>query len=162
VSRINMNLRQDKGYTYGARTAFDFRRAAGPFAMHASVQADATAAAIREALGELRAIRGDRPVTDEELVVGRAALTRGYPRNFETSDQIARGAAQLALYELPDDYFSTFVPTVLALTSDEITRAAARHLDPEGMAVVVVGDRDRIASPIASLDLGEASEAALA
>jgi zinc protease len=101
-------------------------------------------------------------VTDEELVVGRAALTRGYPRNFETSDQIARGAAQLALYELPDDYFSTFVPTVLALTSDEITRAAARHLDPEGMAVVVVGDRDRIASPIASLDLGEASEAALA
>jgi predicted Zn-dependent peptidase len=156
VSRINMNLRQDKGYTYGARTAFEFRRAPGPFAMHASVQADATADAIRETLHELRAIRGERPVTAEELAVGRAALTRGYPRNFETSDQIARAAAQLALYELPDDYFSTFVPTILALGPDDITHAAERHLHPERAAVVVVGDREKIGGSLASLDLGEA------
>ena len=63
VSRINMNLREDKGYTYGARTAFEFRRAPGPFVLHASVQPDATADALREALGEIRAIRGERPVT---------------------------------------------------------------------------------------------------
>jgi predicted Zn-dependent peptidase len=156
VSRINMNLRQDKGYTYGARTAFEFRRAPGPFAMHASVQADATADAIRETLHEFRAIRGERPVTAEELAVGRAALTRGYPRNFETSDQIARAAAQLALYELPDDYFSTFVPTILALGPDDITHAAERHLHPERAAVVVVGDREKIGGSLASLDLGEA------
>lgn len=162
VSRINMNLRQDKGYTYGARTVFDFRRAPGPFAMHASVQADATADAIREALGELRAIRGERPITQDELSVGRAALTRGYPRNFETSDHIARAAAQLALYALPDDYFSTFVPTVLSLTAEDVTRAAVRHVDPGRMAVVVVGDRDKIAPSVASLELGDASEVALA
>jgi zinc protease len=162
VSRINMNLRQDKGYTYGARTAFEFRRAAGPFAMHASVQADATADAIREALGELRAIRGDRPATAEELAIGRAALTRGYPRNFETSDQIARSAAQLSLYGLPDDYYSTFVPTVLALRPEDITRAAVQHIDPGRIAVVVVGDREKIAPSLASLELGDASEVALA
>jgi len=162
VSRLNMNLRQEKGYTYGARTAFEFRRAAGPFAMHASVQADATADAIRETLHEFRAIRGTRPVTGEELAVGRAALTRGYPRNFETSDQIARAAAQLALYELPDDYFSTFVATTLALRPEDITHAAERHLHPARAAVVVVGDRDKIGTSLASLDLGEASEVALA
>ncbi|HTL44765.1 MAG TPA: pitrilysin family protein [Vicinamibacterales bacterium] len=162
VSRINMNLRQDKGYTYGARTAFEFRRAPGPFAMHASVQGDATADAIRETLQEFRAIRGERPVTVEELAVGRAALTRGYPRNFETSDQIARAAAQLALYELPDDYFSTFVPTILALGPDDITHAAERHLHPERAAVVVVGDREKIGASLASLDLGDTSEMALA
>jgi predicted Zn-dependent peptidase len=161
VSRINMNLRQDKGYTYGARTSFEFRRAAGPFSLHASVQADATADAIREALAELRAVRGGRPVTEEELAVGRAALTRGYPRSFETADQIARAAAQLSLYELPDDYFTTFVPTVLSLTPDDVTRAAARHIDPSRMAAVIVGDRDKFPS-LGSLELGEASEVALA
>src|SRR5262249_46314598 len=124
VSRINMNLREDKGYTYGARTAFEFRRAPGPFVVHASVQSNpplarhagaqsaAPADALREAIGEIRAIRGERPITRVELEVGRASLTRGYPRSFETADQIARGAAQLALYELPDDYFSTFIPKV--------------------------------------------------
>lgn len=162
VSRINMNLRQDKGYTYGARTAFEFRRAAGPFAMHASVQADATAAAIREAFGEMRAIRGERPVSAEELAVGRAALTRGYPRNFETSDQIGRAAAQLSLYGLPDDYYSTFVHAVLSLTPEDVTRAAVQHMEPGRMAVVVVGDREKIAPSVASLELGDASEIALA
>jgi predicted Zn-dependent peptidase len=162
VSRINMNLRQDKGYTYGARTAFEFRRAAGPFAMLASVQADATAASIREAFGEMRAIRGERPVTADELVAGRAALTRGYPRNFETSDQIARAAAQVALYALPDDYYSTFVPAILALTPEDVTGAAVRHVEPAKMAVVVVGDREKIAPSIASLELGDPSEIALA
>ena len=162
VSRINMNLRQDKGYTYGARTAFEFRRAAGPFAMHASVQADATAAAIREAFSEMRAIRGERPVSAEELDAGRAALTRGYPRNFETSDQIGRAAAQVALYGLPDDYYSTFVPAILSLTPDDVTRAAVQHVEPGRMAVVVVGDREKIAPSLASLELGDASEVAIA
>ena len=88
------------------------------------MQSDATADAVREALGELRAIRGERPVTAEELELGRAPLTRGYPRSFETAEQISRAIAQLALYDLPDDYFTTFVPKVLALTPEDLTRAA--------------------------------------
>jgi zinc protease len=105
VSRINMNLREDKGYTYGARTSFDFRRAAGPFVLNASVQSEVTVDAIVEALDEIHAIRGPRPVTAAELHAGRAGLTRGYPRNFETAEQISRGAAQLALYDLPTIIF---------------------------------------------------------
>jgi len=161
VSRINMNLREAKGYTYGARTAFEFRRAPGPFVLHASVQSDATVDAVREALGELRAIRGERPVTEDELQLGRAALTRGYPRSFETADQVARAAAQLSLYELPDDYFTTFVPKVLALSAADITRAAAAHLDPSRLITVIVGDREKLTPALASLELGDASEVAV-
>jgi zinc protease len=158
VSRINMNLREDKGYTYGARTAFEFRRAPGPFVLQASVQSDVTADAVREALAEVRAIRTDRPVTREELELGRAALTRGYPRNFETADQIARAVAQLALYGLPDDYFTTFVPKMLALDEKTVTRAAEAHIDPSRLLTVIVGDREKLSPSLAALELGDASE----
>jgi predicted Zn-dependent peptidase len=158
VSRINMNLREDKGYTYGARTSFEFRRAPGPFVLSASVQADATADALREALGEISAIRGERPVTKEELELGRASLTRGYPRNFETADQVARGAAQLALYELPDDYFTTFVPKVQALTEQDVIDTAARHIHPDRLLTVIVGDRDKLMPSLKALDLGEIAD----
>jgi predicted Zn-dependent peptidase len=160
VSRINMNLREDKGYTYGARTAFEFRRAPGPFVLHASVQSDATAEALKESLAEIRAIRGDRPVTRQELELGRASLTRGYPRNFETADQIARAAAQLALYDLPDDYFTTFVPKVLALTEDAVTAVAAKHIDPDRLLTVIVGDRDKLAPSLKALELGDIADLA--
>lgn len=158
VSRINMNLREDKGYTYGARTSFDFRRGAGPFAFSASVQSDVTIDAILEALNELQAIRGDRPVTAPELQTGRAALTRGYPRSFETAEQISRGAAQLALYDLPDDYFSTFVPKVLAVDEAALTHAAERYIDPARLVTVIVGDREKIAPGIGRLNMGVAAE----
>jgi zinc protease len=155
VSRINMNLREDKGYTYGARTGFDARRGPGPFLLQASVQSDATADAIRESIREITAIRGDRPVTREELETGRAALTRGYPRNFETAEQIARAAAQMALHDLPDDYYTTFVPKVLAIDEHAVTDAAERHLDPSRLLTIIVGDRDRIGSTLTPLELGE-------
>ena len=160
VSRINMNLREEKGYTYGARTAFEFRRAPGPFVLHASVQSDATADALKESLAEIRAIRGDRPITRQELEVGRASLTRGYPRNFETADQIARAAAQLALYDLPDDYFTTFVPKVLALTEEAVTAVAAKHIDPDRLLAVIVGDRDKLVPSLRALDLGDIADVA--
>ena len=160
VSRINMNLREDKGYTYGVRTSFDFRRGPGPFALAASVGSDVTVEAILEALSEIRAIRGDRRVTREELVTGRAALTRGYPRNFETAEQMSRGAAQLALYGLADDYFSTFVPNVLKVDEEAVTRAAQTHIDPARLLTVIVGDRDKIGPLLPRLDLGAFAEVA--
>jgi zinc protease len=154
VSRINMNLREDKGFTYGARTAFDFRRGRGPFVLQVSVQTDATADAIRESLGELAAIRGARPATAAELVLARAALTRGYPRSFETAEQVARAAAQLALYGLPDDYFSQFVARVSAVEASDVTRVANEHLHPDRFLTVVVGDREKVGPSLARLDLG--------
>jgi predicted Zn-dependent peptidase len=158
ISRINMNLREEKGYTYGARTSFDFRRGPGPFVFNASVQSEVTVDAIVEALDELQAIRGSRPVTDAELHTGRAALTRGFPRNFETAEQISRGAAQLALYDLPDDYFSTFVPKVLAIDASAVTRVAEQHIDPSRFLTVIVGDRDKVVPALPRLNLGSATE----
>jgi zinc protease len=113
---------------------------------------------VLEALAELRDIRGDRPVTRQELETGRAALTRGYPRNFETAEQISRGAAQLALYGLPDDYFSTFVPKVLAVTEADVTRVAMEHIDPPRLLTVIVGDRDKVGPSLPRLNLGHVTE----
>jgi zinc protease len=155
VSRINLNLREDKGFTYGARTSFDFRRLPGPFALQVSVQTSATGQAIAESLGEIAAIRGPRAVTRDELALGVAALTRGYARNFETAEQVARAVTQIALYDLPDDYFAQFVPEVERITVDDVTRVAARYLDPDRLTILVVGDLDTIAGDLAHLNLGE-------
>jgi predicted Zn-dependent peptidase len=162
VSRLNMNLREDKGYTYGARTAFEFRKAPGPFVFQASVQSNVTADAVREVLGELDSIRGGKPVTAQELELGRAALTSGYPRNFETAEQLGRAAVQLALYGLPDDYFSTFVGKVLTVTEEDVARVAAAHIDPSRLLTVVVGDREKVGPAMAALELGEGTDVAVA
>jgi zinc protease len=155
VSRINLNLREHKGLTYGARTAFEFRRLPGPFALQASVQTSGTAVAIEESIGEIAAIRGPRPATDEELALGIAALTRGYARSFETAEQIARAAMQLALYDLPDDYFAEFVPRIEAVTIDDVSRVMTLHLDPARLVTVVVGDLDAVRADLGALSHGE-------
>jgi zinc protease len=155
VSRINLNLREHRGLTYGARTGFEFRRMPGPFSLQVSVETSGTGTAIAESIGEIAGIRGPRPVTTEELTLGIAALTRGYARSFETAEQIARGAMQLALYDLPDDYFERFVPTVEAVTSDDVARVMSRSVDPERLTTVVVGDLDAVASDLSRLGFGD-------
>ena len=157
VSRINLNLREEKGLTYGARTSFDFRRMAGPFSLQVSVQTAGTAEAIHESLDEIAAIRGARPVTAAELEMGVAALTRGYARNFETAEQLGRAAVQLALYDLPDDYFDTFVPMIEQVTPTEITRVTSEYLDPSKLTTLIVGDYDSIGRDLGRLDLGHAT-----
>jgi predicted Zn-dependent peptidase len=154
VSRINLKLREEKGFTYGARTSFDFRRMAGPFSLQVSVQTAATAEAIRESVNEISAIRGGRPVTVDELALGVAALTRGYARNFETAEQVARAVTSIALYDLPDDYFAAFVPIVERITPDDVTRVTTQYLHPEQLTTLVVGDLAAVSNDLAGLDLG--------
>jgi predicted Zn-dependent peptidase len=155
VSRINLKLREEKGYTYGARTGFDWRRGLAPFCVQASVHTAATADAIRDALTELDAIRGARPVSASELDLAKASLTRGYPRNFETAQQMARSVAQLALYGLPDSYFDEFVGRVNTVTADEVTRVAAAYIDPARATTLVVGDHAAIGDSLRELGLGD-------
>jgi len=154
-SRINLNLREDKGFTYGARTSFEFRRRPGPFVLQVGVQTSATAESIAESIGEISAMVSTRPITAEELRLAAASLTRGYARNFETADQIARAATQLALYDLPDTYFAEFVPRVERLTTEEVTAAMARHLHASRLTTVVVGDYDAVGDDLGRLGLGE-------
>ena len=155
VSRINLKLREEKGYTYGARTGFDWHRGLAPFSMQASVHTAATADAIRDSVNELDAIRGARPATEDELALAKASLTRGYPRNFETAQQVARGVTQLALYDLPDSYFEEFVPRTNAVTAADVTRVAVQYLDPARVTTLVVGDYAVIDASLRGLDLGE-------
>ena len=155
VSRINMNLREDKGITYGVQTSFDLRRGLGPFVLRTSVATANTGDAIRESLKELRDVGGDRPVTQDELALAHAAISKGFPRGFETANQVARSAAHLALHHLPDTYFEEFVPRLLAVTAGNVTEVARKYLDPERMTALIVGDFDRINGSLAALDLGE-------
>jgi predicted Zn-dependent peptidase len=154
VSRINLNLREEKGFTYGARTSFDFRRLPGPFSLQVSVQTAATAEAIQESIAEIAGIRDSRPVSADELALGVAALTRGYARNFETAEQLARAVTQLALYDLPDTYFDEFVSKIESVSVDEVTRVARQYLDPARLTTLVVGDYGIVARDLPRLDLG--------
>jgi zinc protease len=154
VSRVNLNLRERKAFTYGARTWFEFRRWPGPFSMQTSVHTAATAAAIAESLDEIGAIRHDRPIGPAELELAVASLTNGFARNFETAGQIARATGQIARYGLPDDHYTTFVPRIRAVTPGGATDAFARHVDPGRLTTLIVGDLEAVADSLQTLALG--------
>jgi predicted Zn-dependent peptidase len=122
--------------------------------LQASVHTASTADAIADAIAEIEGLRDSRPPTQDELVLAKASLTRGYPRNFETAQQVARSVAQLALYDLPDSYFAEFVPKVNAIGEDDVTRAAMQYLVPEKMSTLIVGDHSAIADSLDTLGLG--------
>ena len=154
ASRLNLNLREAKGYTYGVRSSFDARCGRGPFVVRTAVDAEATADAVHEVVREISEIRGVRPVTDDEVMAARSALTRGFPRNFETAGQVVRAAMRLAVFDLPDDEYTTFVPRISAVDRDAVTAAARQHLHPDGLLVVVVGPPAARAS-LVDLGFGE-------
>lgn len=155
VSRLNLNLREQKGFTYGVRTGFNLRRGIGPFVMQTSVGTDVTAPAITEAWREIRDIAASRPATPEEVALAFASVSKGYPRGFETAGQVARSIAQLALHGLPDSYFEQFVPRLSQVTAEDVAAAARRYLDPAKMTTLIVGDLDKIVGSLHGLDLGQ-------
>jgi len=148
TSRLNRNLRETRGITYGARTAFDMHRVAGSFLCDTSVQSDATAVAGREILNEFRAIREPGAVSAEELALAQASLTRGYVRHFETAAHFTRALIELATYDLPAETFDRFVPAVTAVTPDDLARAGQTALFPDACAIVVVGDAAKCRGPL--------------
>ena len=154
VSRLNLNLRESKGYTYGVRTGFSLRRGIGPFVMQTSVGTDVTAPAIREALDEIDAIADRRPATGDEVAQAFASLSKGYPRGFETAGQVARSVTQLALHQLPDSYFEDFVPRLSQITVADVSAAARKYLSLTKMSTVIVGDLDKIQESLPGLGLG--------
>jgi zinc protease len=151
ASRINRTLREERGVTYGARTAFEFRRAGGNFACETSVQADATADSVTEILRQFEEIGRDGAVDDIEIDRAKSSLTRGYVRNFETAVQLARASAHLATHDLPASVYDDFVPEIGGVTGADLTAAARRYVRPEDSAVVVVGDAARCREPLEQL-----------
>jgi predicted Zn-dependent peptidase len=153
TSRLNSNLREQHGYTYGATSVFDMRAAPGPFAAAAGVQTDKTAEALKEFFNELNAIR--RPVPADELSRAKNYIALRFPSGFESTTDMSRRLEDAVVYRLPDDYFSKYVSNIEAVTAADVQRVATKYIQPDRLAVVVVGDRKVIEPGIRALNLGE-------
>jgi predicted Zn-dependent peptidase len=153
TSRLNQNLREGKGYTYGARSRFEMRRAAGPFSATAEVTGAKTDSSLVEFVRELRAIRDTVPAA--ELEKAKRYLQLQLPGAFETTGQIASQLVPLVLYGLPLDFYDAYVGRVGGVTQADVQRVAQRYIDPSKVAVVIVGDRKSIEAPVRALGLGE-------
>jgi len=152
-SRLNLNLREVHAYTYGAHSAFDWRRAASPFEISTAVETAVTADALREIQIEFARIR-ETPVTDAELSLATDYLVGVFPIRFETTAEVAGGLANVEIFRLPSNYFDSYRERVRSVTVDDVLRVAQRHLDPARLQVVVVGDASSIREPLAALGLG--------
>jgi len=152
TSRLNQNLREQHGYTYGASSAFDMRQSAGPFLAAAGVQTDKTGPALQEFFNELNGIV--KPIADAELQKSKNYVALGFPGEFETTGDLARKLEELVVYNLPETTYSDFVTAVNKVTAADLQRLAARYIQPDKMAVVVVGDRKQIEAAIRALNLG--------
>jgi zinc protease len=153
TSRLNQNLRETHGYSYGAGSFFDMRPLPGPFLAYSAVQTAVTDSALAEFFKELRGIL--RPIPDEELEKAKNYLALGYADNFESVAQIAAMLADMVLYNLPEDYFNTYVGKILTVKKEDVQRVAREYINPEKMIVVVVGDKAVIERGIRKLGLGK-------
>lgn len=153
TSRLNENLREQHGYAYGAGSGFDMRLSAGPFTASAGVQSDKTAESLKEFFNELNGIL--KPIPADELARARNYIAFRYPGGFETTGEVSRQLENMLVYHLPDDYFSTYVQKIEAVTAADVQRVAEKYIQPNRFAVVVVGDLKTIEAPIRALNLGE-------
>lgn len=152
-SRLNMNLRESKGYTYGVRSSFGFRRGPGPFTVSTAVDTDVTADAVREVVGELERYVGDGPTADEVRSV-RDYIAGVFPLRLETTGRVAGRVAELMIHQLPDDAWTRYRDDIRAVDVTGAHDAARRHIHPDRLTTVIVGDADRIADDLRALELG--------
>jgi zinc protease len=155
VSRLNMNIREDKHWSYGAQTLFWDARGQRPFIVFAPVQTDKTKESIQEIQKELRGILGEITVTGDELGAAKNALVLTLPGQWETMAAVGGSLQQLVTYGLSDDYFDTYSAKVGALGVADIARAAKASVHPESVVWVVIGDRQKIEPGLKALGLGE-------
>ncbi len=153
-SRINLNLRERHGYTYGAWTSFRFAKREGPFVALGAFVSDKTDRAIAELLGEIGRVY-ESGITEEELEFSKRGISGSFALNFETPLQIASALQSIVLYGLPDDYYQHYVRNIQSVTLEDIRTVARRYLDTSKMAIVVVGDVARIKAPIERLGIGD-------
>jgi zinc protease len=152
-SRINMNLREAHGYTYGASSGFSFRRAPGPFQVASGIRTDVTGPAIGEIFKELRGMV-DRPVSPDELTKAKDALANSLPGAFESSANAVGNFSNVFIYNLGLDYYTKYAAQVNAVTPEQALEMAKKYLVPEKMVVIAVGDRAKIEPELKKMNLG--------
>jgi len=154
MSRINLNLREKRGFTYGARSGFSFLKGKGPFTASAGVQSSKTDSSVQEFLYEIKLMH-DKGMTAEELEFVKKGLLGNFALNFETSRQIAGALENIVLYGLPDSYYDNYLQQIEAVTLQDVQKAAAKYLDTAKMAIVVVGDVATVKSGLEALGVGD-------
>ncbi len=152
-SRINLNLREEHGYTYGAFSAFVYRRSAGPFQVGAGVRTDVTAPSVTEIFKEVKKME-ETPVTANELNFSKESIVRSLPGDFETSTAAASIFSNLFVYNLGLDYYAKYPGQVTSVTIEQAQAAAKKYLIPEKMVVIAVGDKAKIEPELSKLNLG--------
>jgi zinc protease len=153
-SRLQLNLREEKGYTYGVGAGFDMRRGAGPFGVRTAVQTAVTVPAISEALKELHRMR-DTLVTDAELAAARDYMVGVFPLRFETPGAVVGAIGGLFVNGLPDDELARYRGLVEAVTAQDVRKAAQDHIHPHRLAIVLVGDADAVGQDLEAAGFGE-------
>jgi zinc protease len=151
-SRLNQNLREARGYTYGAGSEFDMRRAAGPFQAHAEIVTAKSDSALLEFMKELNGIRQTVPAA--ELSRAKRYLQLQLPGNFETTREIADALEPVALYGLPLDYYNNYVQNIEGVTQADVARVAQQYINPGSLAIVIVGDRKTIEAGLKAVNVG--------
>ena len=155
VSRLNMNLREDKHWAYGAGSGLSAAEGQGPFIVRAPVQTDKTSESVQEIVKELQGIRGAHPPSDEEIKFARDSLTLQLPGSNETSGEVAGSIADIITYGLKDSYWNDFVGEVKAMKPARLTSAAQKLVHPDALTWVIVGDLSKIEAGVRKLNLGE-------
>jgi zinc protease len=153
TSRINNNLREEKGYSYGVFSQFDYRKTAGSFDIAGSVRTNATGASVAEILKEIKAMR-DHPLPAAELENAKNAQILSLPGHFDTNEGVGASLAGLFVYDLPLDYYSTLLTDFSSVTAAQVQAAARKYLVPEKLVVVAVGERKKIEPQLKKLKLG--------
>jgi zinc protease len=153
TSRLNLDLREEKGYTYGVGSRFTYGRMPAPFAIRTAVRSDVSAPAVKEVFSQLKRIT-TAPLAADELKRARGSLTQSLPGLFETNGATAGSFADLFAYGLPLDYYRKLPVQFDAVTAPALEALARRYLDPAGMVLIAVGDRKNLESTLQALDLG--------
>jgi predicted Zn-dependent peptidase len=147
-SRLNANIREDKGYSYGVSSNFAFGKGPGPFRGGGDMTAGKTDAALVEFMKELRGIAGARPITDEELTTAKEALVQRLPAAFASVGGVNTAITNIWTQNLPDDYYQQYGKAIAAVTKDDVLRVAKTYIDLGHLAIVIVGDRASIEAPL--------------
>jgi zinc protease len=156
-SRINMNLREEHGYTYGAFSFFRYNRGTGPFISGALVRSDVTAPAVEQLFKELAAIQ-TKPLSDAELRMAKDSIIRSMPGDFESSNGVNAKLADLWLYNLPQDFYTKLPAQIEAVSSADAQKAAADHIRPENMLLIAAGDKAKVEESLKDLKLAPVEE----
>lgn len=149
-ARLNANIREEKGYSYGVSSGFGFGKGPNPFRTGGDIVGDKTDAALVEFMKELRGILGERPVTEEELRTAKESLVQRLPGAFASAGAINGALTSLWVQSLPDTYYQQYTKSIMAITADDVVRVAKKYLDLDHLAIVIVGDRKAIEAPLAA------------